>query len=312
MYYFIVNPHSRSGKGLDIWNKLKLILNEKNVPYEVYLTEHVGHATKLTAAISSPSFQDQEEKTIVALGGDGTLNEVLNGLRISSNITLGYIPSGSGNDFCRGMKLSKNPRRALKHMLDNPQYGFLDYGIVSYNDDGVPSHKRFIVSSGLGFDADVCANLLCSPLKKALNTLNLGKLSYVFIGIKRIILCKGASGYIIIDEEKKIPLKKIRFISFQNMKYEGGGFCFAPKAVPDDGMFNICCVSDCSKLHLTKILIAGLFGRHESIQGVRSYFARHASIHLDSPYVVHTDGEIIERQIDISVQSECKKIRFVC
>lgn len=83
MYYFIVNPNSRSGKGLEIWNRLKTKLEQKQIPYRAYLTEHTGHAAELAAEISSPRFKDPEAKILVALGGDGTLNEVVNGLSLS-------------------------------------------------------------------------------------------------------------------------------------------------------------------------------------------------------------------------------------
>lgn len=311
MYYFIVNPNSRSGRGLVMWNQLKTILNEKQISYSVYLTEHVGHATAIASEITSASFPDQEERTIVALGGDGTLNEVVNGIRLSSKISLAYIPCGSGNDFCRGMKLPKKSSKVLKSLLSETHINYIDYGILSYNDGNVPMHRRFVVSTGAGFDADVCYSLAASRIKRFLNNLHIGKLSYLFIGIKRIILSKGASGYIIIDNEKKIPLGRIRFIAVHNQRYEGGGFCFAPKASPEDGLLNICIVSDCSKLRMVKILIASILRKHEGMNGVRAIPAKSAIIHLDQPYNIHTDGEVLPAQTDISVQCECRKIKFV-
>lgn len=311
MYYFIINPNSRTGKGLSIWNKLKPRLEKENIPYEAYLTEHTGHAAEIAANLTSPRHKDSSPKTIIALGGDGTLNEVINGISFSAPVTLGYIPSGSGNDFSRGMKLPRNPEKALERLLTSEHVRYIDYGILSYMEE-YPAHRRFIVSSGIGYDADVCQNLFSSKLKKLCNMLHIGKLSYLFIGIKRIILCKSSNGYLLLDGTKRINLKKIRFISSHIQKFEGGGFRFAPKAVPDDGYLDLCVVSGTSRLHLTFLLIASLFGKHICCNGVRTFTCKEASIHTDKPLLVHADGESCHRQTDISVRCIEKKIRFIC
>ncbi len=310
MYYFIVNPHSRSGKGLDIWNRLKSSLDEKKIPYEAYLTEHTGHASELAAELTSPKHPDKEPKTIVALGGDGTLNEVVNGLVLSPAVSLAYIPCGSGNDFSRGMKLLKDPGKALDRLLSGASCRYIDYGILSYMND-YPTHRRFIVSAGIGYDADVCRNIFTTRLKRILNKFHAGKLSYLFIGIKRIVLCKSADGCLTLDGTKKINLKRIRFISSHIQKFEGGGFRFAPKADPADGYLDLCVVSGVSRLRLTFLLLASLFGKHIVCNGVRTFACREASLHTDRPLEVHADGETCYKQTDISVRCEKQKLRFL-
>ena len=106
MFYFIVNPRARSGQGINIWEKAEEILSAKNTEYEVYFTKYTGHARELAMQISMLSLPC----TLTVLGGDGTLNEVIDGLarRDFSHITLGYIPTGSGNDFARGLGISPN------------------------------------------------------------------------------------------------------------------------------------------------------------------------------------------------------------
>ena len=311
MYYFIVNPHSRSGKGMNIWNRLKERLDREEVSYEAYLTERPGHAVELAAMLTSPHHEDTDPKNIVVLGGDGTLNEVLNGLSMSAPVSLGYIPSGSGNDFSRGMKLPRNPEKALEFLLDSQRIRTIDYGILSYGKER-PVHRRFIVSSGIGYDADVCQSLLSSRLKKLLNQLHIGKLVYLVIGIKRILLCKSADGCLMLDGVKKVNLKRIRFISSHIQKFEGGGFRFAPKADPSDGYLDLCVVSGVSKLRLTGLLLASLVGRHTSCSGVRTYACREASLHTEKPLFVHTDGEVLGKQTDIVVRCVEKKIKFIC
>ena len=310
MYYFIINPHSRSGKGSVIWQQVRKRLDRDQIPYEFYLTERPGHATELAAFLTSPRHPDQTPRTIVTLGGDGTLNEVLNGISMSAPVTLGYIPSGSGNDFSRGMKLPKNPGKALQRLLRSKKVRSLDYGILSYT-DGRPAHRRFLVSSGAGYDAEVCQNLFSTRLKKVFNRLHMGKLVYLVIGVKRIVLCKSADGCLTLDGVKKINLKKIRFISSHIQPHEGGGFRFAPKADPADGYLDLCVVSGVSRLRLTVLLAAALAGTHTHLKGVRTYSCREASLHTEKPLPVHVDGEICGRQTDVYVSCVEQTIRFL-
>ena len=258
MYRFIVNPNSRSGKSRELWEKLKDRLDRAHVPYT------------------------REPDTLVVLGGDGTLNEVINGLSVSAPLTLAYIPSGSGNDFSRGMGIPRRPEKALELILGSSRVRYVDYGILSCQTSGQPLHRRFLVSSGAGYDAEVCRNIFTTKLKPFLNRLHLGKLSYLLIGIKQIILCRGADGCLTIDGVKKLPLKQIRFISAHIQKYEGGGFCFAPGADPADGLLELCVVSGISRLKLTLLLAASLFGKHTSFKGVRTYSCKEASLSSQS------------------------------
>ncbi len=113
MYTFIVNPHARSGLGLKVWKRLEGMLKERQLKYQVFLTRYPGHATKFAHTLTSGS----KEITLIALGGDGTINEVVNGIQDLSKVTLGYVPIGSSNDFARSMKLSHEPEVLLKQIL---------------------------------------------------------------------------------------------------------------------------------------------------------------------------------------------------
>ena len=107
-YHFIVNPKSRSGMGEMIWTMIEPELKKRRVDYQRYLTEKRRHAEKIAAGITA----DEQEHMIVVLGGDGTVNEVINGIRIPEKVTLGYIPIGSSNDFARGLNIPKDPMEA--------------------------------------------------------------------------------------------------------------------------------------------------------------------------------------------------------
>ena len=179
MYAFIVNPNSRSGLGLKIWEQLELILKERHIDYQIYFTRRPGHGTKLAAQIC-----DTDADTLVVLGGDGTIGEVVNGIRDLTKLTLAYIPIGSGNDFARSMKLTKDPTKALLHILNPTDYAYINVGLLK-----TPQiERRYAVSSGIGFDADVCYhNNLSSKLKHFLNKCKLGKLSYTAIALHLLL-----------------------------------------------------------------------------------------------------------------------------
>ncbi len=106
-YIFIVNPKSRTGQGELLWSQLEPELKKRRVSYEVRMTGRKKDAERIATEITA----DEEEHTMIVLGGDGSLNEVINGIKNPSKVTLGYIPTGSSNDFARGMGMPKMQKR---------------------------------------------------------------------------------------------------------------------------------------------------------------------------------------------------------
>lgn len=109
MYHFIANPNARSGQGLALWEKIKLKLIAEHIDYQIHFTHHRHHATEIAAELTASG----DPVTIVVLGGDGSVDEVICGLQNLSLVTLGYIPIGSGNDFGRGLALPSDTMKAL-------------------------------------------------------------------------------------------------------------------------------------------------------------------------------------------------------
>ena len=122
MYYFIVNPSSRSGHGKEVWQTVEEILDQEDVEYRVYFTAHRYHATKLAQEITAQNTR----LTLVAIGGDGTVNEILNGIRDFSTVTFAYIPTGSGNDFARALGLPSDTAEAVNNILHPSYFGRAD------------------------------------------------------------------------------------------------------------------------------------------------------------------------------------------
>ena len=243
--------------------------------------ESTAHLVKRLCTEKAPA-------TIVAVGGDGTVNDVLNGLANFENITFGYIPSGSGNDLARGLHLETDPEKALERILSPTRTESLRIASVS-----APAFsRRFLVSSGLGFDAAVCEGALHSRFKKFLNQLHLGKLTYTGIALKELFLSHCPKAKLILDEATVVEIPAMFFTAAMNLPYEGGGFQFCPKADPKDDRLDLILVEKMPKLKILCLLPTAFFGKHTRFHGVHIYTFKEATLITERPLFLHTDGEI--------------------
>lgn len=305
MYYFIINPLSSSGHGLNLWQEAAEILNEKNIEYEAFFTEYKGHAMELAKQIAALSLPC----TLGVLGGDGTLNEVINGLMQTdfSHITLGYIPTGSGNDFARGLGLPTDVYSCISMILSPKEIISLDIGQTR-----TPDFSRyFIVSSGIGYDAGICAQVSVTPLKKILNKLKLGKLTYVFVALKQLIIFKPCPISIRLDHKKTFRFPKFFFLAAMNMKYEGGGAKFCPDAKYDDEFLDFCLVGELSKLKILTLFPTAFIGKHTLFRGVHIKRCRHMEVITQKPLPVHCDGEIPGTATQVTFTFGKEKIKTI-
>ncbi len=303
MYYFIVNPNSGGGKGFRVWRKMESVLSRSCVEYEAYFTHGAGDARIVAGELTEGS---RDPRVIVVAGGDGTLNEAVDGLSFNGPVTLGFIPAGSGNDFARSLRLSKRPGKGLKRVLHPKYYRLVDYGVLSYGEEEV-KHRRFVASAGIGFDAAVCHSLLHGGITR----LWPGKLRYVAVGLWQILRLRPVKGYLLLDGVQKVEFNHICFISAHIHPFEGGGFRFAPEADCSDGRLSLCVVHTASRVRLLQILLDAFTGRRKRRSGVRRYECREAAIHLDRPMAVHVDGESCLMQQDIQLRCIQKKMRVI-
>lgn len=286
MIYFIVNEHSRSGKGADVWKQLEELLKKEEVPYQVRRTEYAGHAVQIAEEISS--LVDEEMK-LVAVGGDGTINEVVNGIVDFEKIQFGAIPTGSGNDFARGLGILKTPQEILLRILESKGTKRIDIGSVSW--EGCEKPRLFLISSGVGMDALVCKKALTSKLKKILNRLHLGKLTYLLITIQTILSMQTADTRVVIDQNRKTLYKNQIFSAAMNFRAEGGGIPMAPDADAQDGLLSVCTIHGIPKLLTFFVLPFLVAAKHERFRGVKIENCTACDLYMNKPLVLHTDGE---------------------
>lgn len=296
MYHFIVNPNSRSGKGAGIWKQIQAVLDQKNISYKSYFTAYRGHAVSLVSQITREA---DSPVNLIAVGGDGTIQEVLTGIQDLSRVHFGYIPTGSGNDFCRGMKLPQDPLEALDVILSHHRISSIDVPVITYKND----RSRFAISCGIGYDAAVCHEVGVTPMKKVLNKIGLGKLVYLFVALKQLLFLTPSSITLNIDGKKE-SFPRIYFVAVMNQKYEGGGFKFCPKASPSDGMLDVIVVDSLAKFKVLLCLPTAFFGKHTIFKGIHIYQCKNVTVESSMPLPVHKDGENggIHRSFSVSLE----------
>lgn len=284
MYYFIVNPVSRSGHGMEVWKQTKRTLEEKGISYKVYFTDYCGHGKKLAGTVAA----EAAGHTLVIIGGDGTVNEVLNGLPLDHLVTVAFIPVGSGNDLARGLKLPTTPEAAFDRILSNPIPTRIDMGTVKSDDKPT---SRFAISSGLGYDAEICHEVAHTPVKKLLNRLHLGKLIYAYAAIKLLFTFQPADMDVELDGGRRYHFSKVYFITGMNLPYQGGGFRFCPDAIHHDGALDFIVIHGLSKLKVLLLFPTAYFAKHTLFRGITILRGTQMEIHSERPYRIHRDGE---------------------
>ncbi|MCM1026649.1 MAG: diacylglycerol kinase family lipid kinase [Roseburia sp.] len=296
MYHIIVNPASRSGKGMKIWKEqIEPALRQGNVSYRPYFSGKAGDVARIAGEIVSAA---EAPVSLIILGGDGTVNEALQGIPDPSRVTIGYIPTGSSNDLARDLKIPTVPAAALDLILNSGTRRAMDLGSVAYPDGEI---RRFAVSCGIGFDAAVCEEALRSKIKKVLNKLGLGKLTYLGIALKQLFATKAVSARLILDDQPPVDIGSILFTACMIHRFEGGGFMFCPDADDSDGILDLCAAGDLSKLLVLFALPTAFQGKHYRFQGITPYRARKVTIETASPLWVQTDGEVTRRSDRITV-----------
>lgn len=145
MYQFIVNPSAGTGKGYRIWKRLEKQLENEGREYRVFFTENRGDAAEIARALTADK---NEPKTIIIVGGEGTYNEVLNGVSFKGMVTLGYVPAGFRNALSRRSRPHSKVRVQCRHVLHPQYYELLDYGVVTCGEDEI-FNRRFAGRCGV-------------------------------------------------------------------------------------------------------------------------------------------------------------------
>lgn len=297
MYHIIVNRSAASGQCETIWKKLLPVLEETGVSYEAHLTSCAEETSALVRSLTGQG----EQIHLILLGGDGTLNLVFQNILDLTNTRLSIIPVGSGNDFARDMGISRQPAKALLHLLQSPEEVVLDYGVVHYMPEqkeassaNEEEERHFLISCGVGYDAAICNDVNTGSLKKLLNKLKLGKISYLLTGMRHLLGWK-ASNCSIQAGKWAVDSLPIFLCVAMIHRFEGGGVAFAPKADATDGKFDLCIVKDMKILPRITALVMVMLRRHGLLSSITMGRSAHLEASFQEPLWLHTDGEVLGR-----------------
>jgi diacylglycerol kinase (ATP) len=266
---FIVNPIAGKGRAKTIVPLIEDRCAQSKIEYTIQYTSGPKNAIE----IAKQGVQDGFER-IVSVGGDGTLNEVVNGIA-GSEVVLGVIPAGTGNDFVRTVY----PHTDLKKIIFDIIHGEVrEIDLAKCND------TYFINIGSGGFDAQVA--LESEKTKKVFS----GGVAYIIAILKTLAFYKGIRMKVSIDG--KAFEKNTMLVAVANGKYYGGGILPAPKADITDGIFDICFVENMSRLKMLILLPKYMKGKHESIKGVSFFRGNNICITSEAEFAVNIDGEV--------------------
>ena len=274
-YIFIVNPESAKGNAMKIIGNIEKVCKQEHIEYEVCYTLAQGDATRL-----AQSYKD-DENIIYAVGGDGTLSEVLNGV-IGTKNKIGIIPAGSGNDFYRTVK------ELAKAEIES--------------DVGVVNGKYFLNIACVGIDAEVANNV---PLMKKKNVkvknLYTASILYTFTHFK--------FKQIHFKSQEKDEKGNFTILSICNGRYYGGGYNISPKASLEDNYFDVYYINKLRLPSIINLLLKLKKGKLEQDKRTNHFKTNNITVTSEEPIRFNVDGETIENtKFEIKIIPKAIKI----
>jgi YegS/Rv2252/BmrU family lipid kinase len=293
----IVNPASADGATRDAWPKIASDLRTHFGAFSVAFTEAAGDGRQLAAEAAK-----QGTKLIIACGGDGTISEVVNGiLEANKETELGVLPSGTGGDFRRTLRMPNNIAAAARALREG-RTRIIDAGRVTFvNDIGEREMRFFINVASFGMSTAVLDKTASGEAKKwipgfAPRKLS-SKLSYAAATVQTTLSGTPTEVHVQLDEE---PERRLRVAEFcvANARYYGGAMKIAPDAKLDDGQFDIITIGDASAFRILANSPRLYFGAHLRMHEVTHALAKQVvarPVKKDEEVRVELDGEIVGR-----------------
>jgi len=277
----IVNPVAGHGRAPRVWQRVEPLARklsaELDIPYSVHFTEKPRHAEELARQAVERGFD-----RIAVIGGDGTLNEVGNGL-VGSGAALAIVAAGSANDLIRTFPLSKDPAEAIRvAFTGHPRP--MDVGLVETRQ----VRRHFVNMFGSGFDAEVAGRVNdLGPFVKAFG----GTVATLICLVMTLFQYQNPRVRLRIDDQD-LDVPNLVFSAVAIGRFIGGGMMLLPDAAPDDGLFDIMWAHDIGRLDLLRTVAKTYSGRH--VEHPRVHVARGKRVTIESsvPLRCHVDGEV--------------------
>ncbi len=278
----IVNPVAGAYSTRHKWPRISKLLKHVGLSFDYEYTEGVGHAIELARAAVSDGY-----RYLVAVGGDGMVNEVANGILCStgsSSTILGIISTGTACSFVRSVGIPRDYTRACS-LLTSPKRLLIDVGTVEYKSKGQSLQRFFVNVAGVGFDAAVVEAVKHLPKYFS------GTIPYIVELPRSLFDYQGKS--VVLHLGNKVEATYILGVVVANGGYFAGGMHMAPQAQLNDGLLDIVIIGDMGKFELLRILPTVYKGTHITHPKVRMEKATHITIESSERILVHADGELL-------------------
>jgi YegS/Rv2252/BmrU family lipid kinase len=283
----IVNPHAGAKKAEKVWPEIRKMLKEAGFNIKCVFTEYIGHAVK----IAHDFIVEKGYKNIIAVGGDGTFNEVVNGIFtqvkvLTSEIYLGMITVGTGNDWGRMYGFPEDFKEQIEIIKKGKTF-LQDVGKVHYKYDETKKYRYFVNIAGMGYDA-----LVVKKTNKMKEKGGGGTFAYLINLLAGLFQYKNV--YLIIEDgEKTVFEGKVFSMSIGICKYNGGGMMQLPDAVPDDGLLDVTVIAKTTKWRVIRNIKNLFDGSFVNMPEVSQYKGKKFTI-TSRPHkalYLETDGE---------------------
>lgn len=278
----IVNPASAGGATEQRWPVVRDLLFQ-HMDFEVAFSQYAGHAVEL-----GRQAREQGYRRLVCMGGDGTMNEVVNGvLSAPSQQPLpefGVIPSGTGSDLVRSLGIPHDLQTACAR-LGSPRRATTDLGVVCYRGKEGLERRYFVNAAGLGYDAEVVSR------RNGFNRHVRGTIPYlVSLGLT-LLFYRNKDVTVTVDGVQ--DARRVLLLVLAIGRFFGGGMRIAPHAVLDDGRFDVVTLGDVGRLELLYNVPGVYSGAHLRNPKVRVERATLVSVDSDQPVLIQADGELL-------------------
>jgi diacylglycerol kinase (ATP) len=302
-YKVIANPNAGHGKGAKSIPEIERLMKENGLDFDLVRTEQVGHGIRLARQAALDGYD-----VVVAAGGDGTVNEVLNGLMEARQTSphrpaLAVLCSGRGNDFAPAAAIPETLPEGCR-VLKADHRRTIDIGRVTGGK--VPQGRLFLNTVGIGFDAIVTIEAAKQP--------RLGGFLGFLVAVLRTIFLYYKGPTVKMDYDGQTLTSPTLLLSVMNGKRLGGGFWMAPDASLDDGLFDVVVGRQVSRGRILTLLphfTRGDQGTQPEVTSVRA--ARLSISALDGTIPAHCDGEIISIEgTHLDIELLPRQIEVVC
>jgi diacylglycerol kinase (ATP) len=284
-YFFIVNANN--SKAIKGFIRLKNELDKEDIPYRTFYTEHPGHAVEIAKKIIY--INKDSIKAIIAVGGDGTIHEVYNGIKDHPDIPLGFISGGSGNDIVRVLTSKVKGIKKRISYVKRSRFMKIDSGVMHLVGRS-KQNQGFLSAIGIGLDGEVAKQTNLAPYKKWLHRFKLGTFAYVITLFKVLKEYQTASVVLEIDGDRH-TFENVWLVAIGNMPYYGGGMKICPEARYNDGVFDICVVNNISLTKLLLLFLTVFWGGHVKADGVSQFKGKVINVEADRALSIQADGE---------------------